>query len=377
VGRRLRLAIIRQRYNPYGGAERFLGRAMAALAARGVEITLFARRWEPVEGMRTVRVDPFYAGSVWRDAGFARQVCAAVSGEPFDLVQSHERLACCDVYRAGDGVHREWLAQRARAATAAERLGLGLNPYHRYTCHAEARLFASPRLKAVICNSRMVRDEIVRHFGADPARLEVIYNGVDTAAFSPALAAAHRAPVREKLGIPQDAPVFLFVGSGFVRKGLETALAALRSVEGWLVVVGGDKRAARFEQRARELGVAPRVRFVGPQRDVKPYYGAADAFVLPTLYDPFPNAVLEALACGLPVVTSFKCGAAEIVSEARCGLVGDALDVRACAAYLGALLDRDERRRMGQAARTVAETLDLDRMSTAMLGLYDRLLAQS
>jgi UDP-glucose:(heptosyl)LPS alpha-1,3-glucosyltransferase len=377
VSRPLRLAIIRQRYNPYGGAERFLGRAMAALAARGVEITLFARRWEPVEAMQTVRVDPFYAGSVWRDAGFARQVCAAVGAQTFDLVQSHERLECCDVYRAGDGVHREWLAQRARAASATERIGLALNPYHRYTLGAEARLFASPRLKAVICNSRMVRDEIVRHFGLDAAQLPVIYNGVDTAAFSPALAATHREPVRDRLGIPSEAPTFLFVGSGFVRKGLETALAALRSVEAWLVVVGRDKRAARFEQRARALGVAARVRFVGPQRDVKPYYAAADAFVLPTLYDPFPNAVLEALACGLPVVTSLKCGAAEVIAEARAGFACDALDVAGCADGMRRLLDPRTRGDLGAKARAAAETLNLDAMTTSLIGLYDRLLARA
>ena len=64
-----------------------------------------------------------------------------------------------------------------------------------------------------------------------------------------------------------------------------------------------------------------RVTFAGPQTDPKPYYGAADAFVLPTLYDPFPNAALEAMACGLPVVTSTKSGAAELVAEHDAGFV--------------------------------------------------------
>jgi UDP-glucose:(heptosyl)LPS alpha-1,3-glucosyltransferase len=368
--RPLRLAVIRQRWNPFGGAERFVDRAVHALLARGVEVTLIARRWQAAEGLRTEKLDPFYLGSVWRDAGFARAACAAAARGGYDLVQSHERIACCDVYRAGDGVHRAWLERRVRAEGGAWRAP---SPFHRYTLDAEARLFASPRLKAVICNSEMVRDEIVRHFGTDPSKLHVIRNGVDTQAYSPALREAHRARVRSALGIADDECVFLSVGSGFARKGVATAIAALaRTPAGTLVVVGGDKHAARYASLAREGGLEARVRFTGPQPDVKPYYGAADAFVLPTLYDPFPNAALEALACGLPVVTSDGCGAAEVVSSDRCGFV--ASDMDAVAAALTRLLDPATREPLAAAARTAASRFTLEAMTGELLALYGRLL---
>ncbi len=368
--RPLRLAVIRQRWNPFGGAERFVDRAVQALLARGVEVTLLARRWQAAEGLRTEKLDPFYVGSVWRDAGFARAACAAVARGGYDLVQSHERIDCCDVYRAGDGVHRAWLERRVRAEGGAWRT---LAPFHRHTLDAEARLFASPRLKAVICNSEMVRDEIVRHFGTDPAKLHVVRNGVDIQAYSPALREAHRARMRAELGIGADECVFLFVGSGFARKGVATALEALaRTPAGMLVVVGGDKHAARYGALASRLGVGARVRFTGPKPDVKPYYGAADAFVLPTLYDPFPNAALEALACGLPVVTSDGCGAAEVVASAGCGFVAG--DAGAVAAAMRRLLDPAVREPLASAARTAASRFTLDAMTGELLALYGRLL---
>src|SRR5512140_23565 len=195
-GGAMKIALVRQRYNPYGGAERFVERALTALAAEDVELTLLARAWSEAaspdaagghKDWRLLRCNPFYIGRVWRDWGFARAVCVAVKGHSFDLVQSHERISCCDVYRAGDGVHRQWLANRRRAAGLWERIALTLNPYHWYTLAAEKRLFASPRLRAVICNSNMVKEEVRRHFGLAEAKLRVIYSGVDLALFRPEL----------------------------------------------------------------------------------------------------------------------------------------------------------------------------------------------
>ena len=108
----VRLAIIRQRYTPFGGAERFVERALHALAKRGVELTLLTRRW-PGGAQRLftpVIVNPPYVGRLWRDRGFARAVRTTLAASGATLVQSHERIDCCDIYRAGDGVHSVRLA---------------------------------------------------------------------------------------------------------------------------------------------------------------------------------------------------------------------------------------------------------------------------
>jgi UDP-glucose:(heptosyl)LPS alpha-1,3-glucosyltransferase len=375
----MRLALVRQRYNPFGGAERFVARAAVALAGEGAAVTVFARDWRGGGDLRTVRCDPFYVGRVWRDWGFARAVCAVLARESFDLVQSHERLACCDVYRAGDGVHRQWLANRARASGPLERFVQRVHPYHRYVLAAEAQLFASPRLAAVICNSHMVAGEIERHFAIDSAKLHVIYNGVDLAAFRPELKREHRAAMRERLSIPPAAPVLLCVGSGYARKGvgrLIDALAALPEPDARLVIVGHDKNERRFRAYARAHRLDARVHFAGPQQDVRPWYGLADAFALPTLYDPFPNAALEALATGLPILTSAQSGAAELVRSGENGFVCDVLDapalIRACADVLR--LARDPRAE--EAARNAAAPLELGAMARRLIALYRALVEE-
>ncbi|MFN3078067.1 MAG: glycosyltransferase family 4 protein, partial [Alphaproteobacteria bacterium] len=161
------LALIRQRYTPFGGAERFLDRAMGVLQREsGVKITLIARHWEgEVEGLRTITCNPFCWGRLWRDMSFAWCVGRQLRRQRFNLVQSHERLEGCDIYRAGDGVHRVWLEERGRTLGWLGRLATDWSPYHRHVLAMERRMFQSPALRAVICNSRMVREEIVRCFG--------------------------------------------------------------------------------------------------------------------------------------------------------------------------------------------------------------------
>ena len=372
------VALIRQRYAHDGGAERFVSRALEALRSRDVRLTLITREWRGGEGFKVITCNPFYLGRLWRDWSFARAVCRRLEKESFDLVQSHERISCCDVYRAGDGVHREWLRQRARTQGALGRLATALNPYHYYVKAAEKRLFGSVRLKAVICNSKMIKDEIRNYFGVAEEKLHVIYSGVDTRVFHPDLK-RHRAAVRAQYVVPEDATLFLFVGSGFARKGVSTLLEAMARLSAgtYLLVVGHDKNLEKYRARAQRLGLGSRVRFTGRQADAKPFYGAADGLVLPTLYDPFPNVALEAMASGVPVITSSKCGAAELIRDGENGFVCDALDSIALSERMRLLADREKAERIGKAARDTVAGLHLETMSDKLLELYGSLLSRT
>ena len=376
----MRLALIRQRYTPYGGAERFIEGALEALLERNVAITLYTREW-PLTNLQLMEphiCDPFYLGSLWRDWGFARAVARAVGTTKANLVQSHERLLCCDIYRAGDGVHAVWLEERLRGASALARLRVMANPWHHYTLNMEKKLFASPWLRAVICNSRMVRDEIRARFDFPSSRLPVIYNSVDSVAFHPGLRES-RERLCARYKIPSEATVFLLVGSGYERKGVATAIAALAELPApaHLMVVGREKHLGRYKNLARTLGVRERISFLGPQLDVKPFFGCADVFVLPTIYDPFPNAALEALACALPVITTTKSGAAELVEDHNAGFVCASRDVAALAAHMRTLLDAETRKRQGANARRAVEPLTPSAMTLKLVLLYKELLEES
>ena len=375
-GRGPRVALVRGRYDPAGGAERFVQNAIESLRGQGATVTLVTRSWPGHDGT-AILLEPFHVGRLWRDWAFARAACRALGERRFDLVQSHERIACCDVFRAGDGVHAQWLEERARVQGPLARALTRASPHHRYVLAAERALFTSPRLKAVICNSEMVRADIERHFATPAARLVLIRNAVDSSRFHPGLREEMGEAVRQQLGIPRTARVVLHVGSGFERKGVGQLLRALARAGGepWAVVVGRDKNLARYAALARSLGIGGRVRFVGGVSDVRPYYAAADLFALATLYDPQPNAALEAMACGLAVLTTPRCGAAELIEEGVGGHVRDALDIAGLARAIGSM-EPDRARSMGLAARAAVAPYTPEAMAREYLALYARLLGR-
>ncbi|PIJ49656.1 glycosyl transferase family 1 [Erwinia sp. OLTSP20] len=347
-----RLAIVRQKYRPDGGAERFIARALEALDDDTLELNIITRSWQgdPNPEWQLHICNPQKWGRISRESGFARAARACWEREKFDIVQSHERIAGCDIFRAGDGVHRVWLEQRARILSPLQRLLSVFSRYHRYVTRAEAAMFRSPALKKIICNSTMIKQDIMRCFQVPEEKFAVIYNAIDHNKFVPATAQQRQA-MRYKLAIADEAKVFIYVGSGFERKGLRAAIQALSHNSAHLIVVGQDKQQKRYQTLARQLGCETRVHFVGVQQQVIPFYHAADGLVLPTLYDPFPNVILEAMACGLPVITSTTCGGAEFIRQGFEGYVTDALDVTAIAQAMQQIPRLSEDRRMADAAR--------------------------
>ena len=371
-----KIALIRQRYTDFGGAERFVERALQGLERQGAQVTLITRRWDTDTSRDTLICNPFHLGRRRRDRNFAACACRAAPEGAFDLVQSHERLVCCDLYRAGDGVHREWLHQRARVLGPLGRLAQRFSPFHRQVLRAEKALFESPRLKAVICNSAMVRDEILAHFAITAERLHIIHNGVDGQAFSPQATKPLRATTRESLGLQPSHILLAFIGSGYRRKGLDAVLRALRALPDHyhLLIIGKDRRERRYRHDCDQDGLSGRCHFIGPRAEVLPYYAAADVFAQPTLYDPFPNVALEAMACALPIITSRKSGAADILRDGENGFVIDALDTTLLRQRLLELNDPELRKCLGAAARATVEPLTPEATTEALLELYRKLL---
>lgn len=372
-----RIAIIRQKYSHDGGAERFVSSMMRVLHQQPYELTLITRQWNSDCQVPVVRCNPPRWGRLLRDWGFARSAVRAVRRHEFDLVQSHERIASGkipDVYRAGDGVHREWLRQRGRVQPWFLWALTPIDPYHAYVKRTEKKLFESVHLKAVICNSKMVRDDVLRYFSIDEKKLRVIYTGVDIQRFHPDVK-QYRDEVRGQLSIPKNALTFTFVGSGFVRKGLAVSIRALAQVpDTYLLVIGRDKHMSRFQRLAHVEQVADRVRFLGVQEDVSRFHGAADGMLFPTLYDPLPNALLEALACGLPVITSTTCGGAELIMNGKCGYVHDALDVVRVAEAIRRFANVEDRKLMSKRARRTIEPYTLEMMRDKLSQFYVELL---
>jgi len=375
-----RIAFVRQRYTAGGGAERIIERAIERLRLRRkVEVVVLARKWPDQTGIQGIRLDPVYIGRTWRDASFERAVESCMARERFDLVQSHERIACATIFRAGDGIHAGWLERWLPTLPAWRRMLVRALPYHRFTLARERRMFLRGRLRAVIANSQFVADDVIRHFPSTAPLIRVIRNGIDSRHFHAGLRDQHRAATRAQLGIPATARALLFLGSGFDRKGLATAIRALARLQPdvHLVIVGRDRRQGRFRKLARRLGVESRTRWLGTVPDPRPQLGACDAAILPSLYDPMPNSVLESMACGLPVAASTFTGASDLIRHRENGMLIHPLDQAAWNRETAWMLEPANTARLGAAARASVEPLTLEAMVDGWTNLYEELLAKA
>ena len=316
----LKIGFIRRGFSRSGGAEAYLKRLAAGVCERGHTATLVTSPDWPAQEW------PFgelIALSGKSPTQFADAVDQARLAERCDVIMSLERVRHCDVFRAGDGVHRAWLERRARVGGPMEHLSMALNSKHQRIFRLEEALFAHGGAERVISNSQMVKREIEAIYGYPAARIEVVPNGVPVAEFR--YPPAERKRSRAKFELATDEVAVLFVGSGWERKGLAYAVRALEQIDDakLKLLVAGRGNAGQFHSR--------RVQFLGEMDDLSALYRAGDLFVLPTLYDPFSNACLEALASGLPVVTTTANGFSEIMAEGVHGSIVEAGDLDAVA----------------------------------------------
>lgn len=370
-----RLALVRQKYRPDGGAERFVSRALEALDSSNIELNVITREWQgPVKPDWHIHIcNPRKWGRISRERGFADAARTLWESKQFDLVQSHERIPGCDLYRAGDGVHRRWLEQRARILPGWKKTLLFADRYHRYVMNAEREMYQHDNLRGVICNAGMVKQEIIEDFGLPEHKIHVIYNAIDNQRFTPATEET-LAALRLQHGIGLQATCMIYVGSGFERKGLDAAIRAIAPTDRHLLVVGKDKDQRRYASLAASLNCEKRVHFFGMQNETLPFYQMADGLLLPTLYDPFPNVILEAMACGLPVITTTGCGGQEFIEQGKNGYVCDALDIPALQQAVMALPPRALGSRESNNARERILSCTATHLSSQLLALYQKLV---
>jgi UDP-glucose:(heptosyl)LPS alpha-1,3-glucosyltransferase len=337
----MKIGLARRGYSRTGGAETYLRRFAETAVAAGHEVVLYAEQWPRAEW-------PWAMVQVHSRSPrqFATALQALRPREACDFLFSLERVATCDAYRAGDGVHAAWLARRAEFEPFWKPWLRRFNAKHQQTLALERQLFSESGAALVIANSQLVKNDIERHFTYPAEQIAVIYNGVPP--FAPPPDA--RAITRRDLGLRDDQFAVLFAGSGWERKGLRFAIDAVSAVSrSARLIVAGRGSASRLPASHRTL-------FLGPQAALARYYAAADVFILPTLYEPFSNACLEALAAGLPVITTRHNGFSEIITPGEEGeVIDDPRDTHALTAALEKWADptlraatRPLRERLGQ-----------------------------
>jgi len=290
-----RIAIIKKEFHAAGGLEKVTRRISTALKERGCDITLFTSDNVPTKSRLGFK----------KLLEFDREYKKLVKG--FDIVLSMDRASFQTHHRAGNGVHAAYLELRRQHEGFFKGVSFALNPLHRVILRLEKATFEDPHLRGVIVNSNLVRDQILHYYATPPEKIHVIHNGVEWHEME--------ADFNASLNRRSDRFEFLFVGHNFERKGLKSLLEALSRLnrrDFHLSVVGTDKNLEYYKAMAQKLRLS--VTFHGAQSNTRPFYQAADVLVIPSLYDPFANVTVEALAMGLFVVSSKNNGGHEVLT---------------------------------------------------------------
>ncbi len=324
----MKIALVRKEFNAlHGGAERYAVNLANGLATLGHDVHIFCGKSEIKEKNNiTVHKVPYLkTPSPLKNLSFSRNSSRLIAKESFDIVNGLAQIFPQDIYRVGDPLHINCL--QAFSANPLKRAIKHLNPRHLALLYIEKNIFKKGNYKRIITNSRMSKAQVALYYNVPEEKISVVHNGVDLNKFNSDGKQGLRKSIRKNLGIKKDETVFLFAGNDFRRKGLKFAMQCAANLikKGFKVklLIAGRQKAEPYLRLVRKNGYADHILFLGPVEKIESVFCASDIFILPTFYDPFSNVCLEAMACGLPVITTRLNGAAEIIEDRVSGILVD------------------------------------------------------
>lgn len=374
----MKIALIHKNFSHYGGTERYITNLSRALLIAGHEVHVFANKWEDISGVHFHKVPMVKLGKTAKMLSFAWFTRNVSSNKEFDVVQGFGKTVRQDIFRTGGGVHKAWMkeslvAVRSPFLRKLKYFSRLLSPAQWLTLYIEMQTFRAGNYKRIIAVSERVKRQIMEYYRVPFAAITVIHNGVDLSLFNVEGRQEARDRVRNRFGIKESDILLIFVSTNFHLKGLEYLIRGMASIDRpdlKLLVIGGDDKGP-YESLANRLGIGDRVVFAGKGKDMKEFYLAGDAFVYPTLYDPFANVCLEAMACGLPVVTSRVNGVSDIMTDGVNGLIiNDPANEAEISDKISTLLDNKKRYDMSEKAQSLARQYGMEMHLEKVLALY-------
>lgn len=364
-----------------GGCETYIASLARRLAADGHEVHLYARRWDAEalpESLHIHRVNVPRVPRFLRPWFFGAACRRALTAACHQVTVGFDKIAGLDVLYPQGGLYAataEHNLLKYRRPLLRRLAGWlkRIDPAHRSFMALERHQYQR-RQPMVIAISDMVRRHFEKYYQLDPANLRLVRMAVDSDRFAERDRPRRRIEWRQRWGLSTEQVVGLFAAMNYRLKGLEPllrAVALLPDSSPFRLLIVGSPKTMPFERLARRLGIAERVRFGGYCPDMRNGYFAADFFVHPTFYDPCSLVVLEALVCGLPVITSRYNGAAEMMHPPREGLVIDDPHHHGLLAdAIAQLLDPTRRAACAQAARRTAGQWTFERHYRQMLAVF-------
>jgi len=354
-----------------GGCETYIADLARRMAADGHEVHLYASYWDAAtlpSDIHCHRVPSFKGPRCLRPWYFGAACLKATRERHHDVTVGFDKTWGQDVLYPQGGLHvaaakHNLRKYPGRAARGLATLGKLLDTAYWSYLLLEHRQYLSSRRPLIVVNSRMVRDHFQKYYGVEQGDIRIIPSAIDPERFAEHERPKRRVEGREQWGSGAHETAGLFVAMNYRLKGLEPLLHAVRLVpdSSFRLLVAGSPRTGRYVRIARRLGIADKVHFLGPRRDVHNCYFAADFLVHPTFYDPCSLVVLEALACGLPVITSRFNGVSELLHPPRDGyVIRDPHDHYQLADCMSQFLDATRRQAASKAARQTAVEWSFD-----------------
>jgi UDP-glucose:(heptosyl)LPS alpha-1,3-glucosyltransferase len=332
--RKLKIAIILDRFLPARGGENYFSWLAKELSRRGHEVHVFAMKVEktPVKEYQVHTIPVWRFPQSLRLLSFLYGSNRAVRPYQFDIIHGVGWTLAMNIFNPHGGVEQAYLKQEFLSITnrfyyVYKFLKRYLSPQHHLKLWIQRRQYLSPRVKKIIAISQMVKSDILRYYELPQEKITVVFNSVDLERFHPQNRQIYREAKRRTLGVEPNTLVLIFAGNNYRLKGLEPLLKALvllkRSFpsQPFRLLIAGRGQKGRYLRMARKLGVSDLTLFLGPVKEMEQYYAASDIYVHPTFYDSCSLTVLEALANGLPVITSRFNGAADAFLSDRGGKV--------------------------------------------------------
>jgi UDP-glucose:(heptosyl)LPS alpha-1,3-glucosyltransferase len=381
----MKIAMLVKNFVTTGGSNRYAVELSTRLSRRGHEVHVYAQGCDPalIGGLIFHRIRSFRRPRFLNSFFYSLLMMVRMKNSSFDVIHSHQRT----IYHHVISIHHPCYQIGRRAMGIFGKffqiIKLLTSPRHLVYKWLESRQFKCRPLKCVIAVSKGSRQDILAHYDIEPSMICVINPGVDSKKMSPEVTRQHRADIRKQHGLEDRDVAIVFVGTEFKRKGLHYAIEAVGllardhpSSTTHLFVIGGGPQE-QYRGLATRLGVGERVHFIGLYTHVEHYYAAADIFLLPTLSDPFPLSVFEAMAFGLPVVVSRGQGVAEVLKNGHDAiLLDDPRDPSRIKAALVELSSEQRRRELGRHARETALLFTWDRMVDKIERLYEEVIQQ-
>ncbi|MCW8333613.1 glycosyltransferase family 4 protein [Vibrio sp. SCSIO 43135] len=351
----MKIALVHLRHAYSGGVELYLNQMARYLAERGEDVTIICRSHDkepPHPNVKFVRLKGISFGKTHRLWKFAKAVENHVKHSNYDLVYGLAHAWSHDVLRIGAGTSYHM----SRSLDKPMRLKDRVNHL------IESKAMASGAYQHVICNSNKSALEIQEAHGVPKDKITVIHNFVDTARFDAERVATQSEQIKQLHSLNDNKPIFLFLGTGYERKGLKQALTALSKLDfdAQLLIVGRETHESEYVQFAKQLKVYEQCLFLGSESRPELYFSLADCYLLPTLYEPFGFTVIEALSCGTPAITTENCGAKEVLNPNVSTVIGADVNPDELARAMAYWANKKKTTDVSKRCRSLALTMDME-----------------